>query len=67
MVVKFYHFAPSPPCRAVYMTLKALQVEHEIHETSTFKLDHKTAEYLQINPRGKIPAITDGDLTMAER
>ena len=67
MVVKFYHFEPSPPCRAVYMTLKALQIEHEVIKIDTWKSENETPEYRQINPRGKVPAIIDGELHMGER
>ena len=67
MVVKLYHFSPSPPGRAVHMTLKALGIEHEIHTISTFKGENKTDSFLKINPRGKIPAIEDGDLCLGER
>lgn len=66
MVLQFYHYPPSPPSRAVYMTIKALGVEHELHITNLFKQEHKTPEYAKINPRQKVPAIVDGDLHMGE-
>jgi glutathione S-transferase len=34
--------------------------------TDLSKGEHKSAEYLAINPMGKVPALTDGEATLAE-
>jgi len=66
MVVQFYHAPPSPPSRAVYMTIRALGIEHDVHPINLFAGEQKNPEFLKVNPRGKVPAITDGDLCVAE-
>ena len=67
MVVQFYHAHPSPPSRAVYMTIRALGIEHDLHIINLFGGETKTPEYLQVNSRGKVPAIIDGGFKLGER
>merc|ERR1739838_1262583 len=55
--VEFYWDPVSPPSRCVHMTLKALGEKLVAKHLDLFKGEHKTEEYLKINPAGKVPAI----------
>ena len=35
-------------------------------ETRISKMEHKSEEYLKINPSGQVPAIKDGDFCLSE-
>jgi len=48
------------------MTIRALGIEHELHVVDLLQGEHKKPDYLKINPRGKVPAIVDGDLSLGE-
>jgi len=67
MTIEFYYMAPSPPSRMVWMILKALNLEFVPKIIQLTKREQKQPEYLAINPRGKIPALKDGDYVIAER
>jgi len=67
MGITIYYLDMSFPCRSVAMTLKALKLDYEIEVIDLFKGEQKSPEFLAINPRGKIPALKDGDFTIYER
>ena len=67
MAIEFYYMAPSPPCRAVWMILKVLNLEFVSNIIDLVKGDQKKTEFMAINPRGKIPALKDGEYCIAER
>ena len=43
------------------ITLEELGVPYTLHALSLSKGDQKTADFLKINPNGRIPAIVDRD------
>lgn len=63
----FYSLELSPPCRNVIMVLKALGLKYELVTVDITKGEQKTEEYIAINPRGKVPALKDGDFVVYER
>lgn len=65
-MMEFYYHDISPPSQAVWMTLNMLGVNYEAKEVGLLKGEHKSAGYLKINPMGKVPAIRDGEFTLAE-
>lgn len=46
--------------------LEELGVDWQYHLVDLQQGQHKTAEYLSLNPAGKVPALTDGELTLIE-
>lgn len=46
--------------------LAELGLPHRVVDVDIGKLRHKAADYLRINPMGKVPAITDGGVTVTE-
>jgi len=67
MTIKFYYLGPSPPCRVVLMVFKALKLDFEPNFVNILEGEQYKPEYLAINPRGKIPAIKDGEYVLVER
>lgn len=49
MTLKFYFAKVSPSVRAVHITLKVLNVSHEIVNIDLAKKEHKSEEYLKVN------------------
>nr|XP_002121877.1 glutathione S-transferase 1 [Ciona intestinalis] len=66
MVITLYHAKISPPSRGVLMTIRALGLNCEIKEISLFTGEQYGDEYKKINPRSKVPALVDGDITVCE-
>jgi len=62
----YYGFAMSQPCRSVYALLKIANISYTHHEISMMKGEHKSEDFLKINPKGQLPAIKDGDFALAE-
>lgn len=57
-----------PKTRATRITwlLEELGLDYEFHLIDFNKGQHRSPEYLSINPGGKVPAIRDGDFVMTE-
>ena len=51
--------APTPNGHKVSCTLEALELNYESHFIDLSKGEQRTADYLSINPNGRIPAIVD--------
>lgn len=64
-VVTFY-YNPMSRGRTVHWLLEELGCEYEIKNLDWAKADHKSPEYLKINPMGKIPAIIHRNTVVTE-
>jgi glutathione S-transferase len=66
MAIELYWGSGSPFAWRVMLTLevKGLQYKSKLLEFS--KGEHKTPAYLRLNPRGKVPALKDGDFVLFE-
>jgi len=63
--VKFY-YNPMSRGRIVHWMLEETGAEYEIQKMEWKTADHKSPEYLKINPMGKIPAITHRGVAITE-
>src|ERR1043166_6066543 len=63
--MKLYHF-PSPNPQKVHFGLLELGLECEIVPIDLAKGEHRKPEFLALNPYGRVPVLTDGDLTLSE-
>lgn len=54
--------APSPWRVALGMAFKGL--DYDVHMLSAAEKEHKSDAYLALNPRGTVPTVTHGDLTL---
>ncbi len=51
--VQLYLFAPSPPCRSVYMTAKALDVPLDLKYLEYYKKEHLDEKFLKVGVWGR--------------
>jgi glutathione S-transferase len=63
--ITLYHAAPSRSSVVLWM-LEELGEPYDIHLLSLNKGDTRTADYLEINPMGKVPAVKHGDTIITE-
>jgi glutathione S-transferase len=63
--MKLYEFGPTRSLRARW-TLQELGVDFEAVTINLMAGEHRTPEYLRINPAGKLPALVDGDMILTE-
>ena len=64
--MKLYAIVGSPNSRKVLSVVSHLGLDIEVEYLDLFQGQHKTPEYLAINPNGMVPALTDGDLKLWE-
>ena len=65
MAIKLYSWPSSSGTRIAW-ALEELGVPYEYVELDAKKLEHQAPQYLAINPHGKVPGLTDGELTFFE-
>lgn len=63
--MKLYEFAPTRSIR-VRWTLQEMDVPFEAVTVNLAANEHHSAEFLKINPAGKLPALVDGDFVLTE-
>jgi glutathione S-transferase len=63
--MKLYEFPPTRSIR-VRWTLQELGVPFQPITVNMIAGEHKSPEFLKINPAGKLPVLVDGDLTLTE-
>ena len=63
--MKLYYF-PSPNPQKVRFALLELGLACEIVPINLTTGEHRTPEFLALNPNGRVPVLTDGDLTLWE-
>ena len=63
--MKLYEFAPTRSIRARW-TLQELGVDFEAVTVNLMAGEHRTPEFLAINPAGKLPVLVDDDLVLTE-
>ena len=66
MPLTFYDLPMSQPARAVLALLTLTKIPHEKVQVKLNKQEHKTGEFLKINPIGTIPAIDDDGFHLGE-
>lgn len=63
--MKLYEFGPTRSLRARW-TLQELGVPFETATVNLIKGEHRTPEFLKLNPAGKLPVLEDGELVLTE-
>lgn len=64
--MKLYLNKLSPNVRRVLLTAAAAGIELEEKTLDFTKGEHKSPEFLAINPNGAVPALVDGDFVLSE-
>lgn len=65
-MLKVYADPMTVNCRKVLAGLDLIAAPFELVQRSYVAGDHKTTEYLAINPNGALPAALDGDFALSE-
>jgi glutathione S-transferase len=58
--------SPKSSAGRCFWSLEEAGVPYTVKEIDMRNKEHKSAEFLKINPMGKVPALTDGDVTLFE-
>ncbi|MFA6984657.1 MAG: glutathione S-transferase family protein [Arenimonas sp.] len=66
MAMTFYYLSGSPFSWKVWLALERKQLAYDLRILSSDAGDLKTAEFVAINPRGKVPAIVDDGFVLYE-
>ncbi|WP_343582878.1 glutathione S-transferase [Herbaspirillum sp.] len=62
--IRLYGFPLSGHAHRVRLLLSMLELPHEVIDVDLPHGQHKQPEFLALNPRGQIPVIVDGDVTL---
>lgn len=66
MSIELYWGSGSPFAWRVLLTLEAKKLSYESKLLEFSKGEHKSPEFLKLNPRGKVPCLKDGDFVLYE-
>lgn len=66
MSLSFYALSGSPFAWRVWLALEHKRIPYELHMLSTDAGDLRKAEFLALNPRGKVPVIVDDGFVLYE-
>src|SRR6266511_3681955 len=66
MAIKLYWGSGSPFAWRVMLTLEVKGLAYESKLLEFSKGEHKAADYLRLNPRGKVPTLQDDDFVLYE-
>lgn len=64
--IRLYRSALSGHCHRVELLLSLLGLPHELIDVNLAAREHKSPEFLAMNPFGQIPVLQDGALTLAD-
>jgi glutathione S-transferase len=66
MTIDLYLMRLSPPCRAVQMVAKQLNIDLNLKQLNLRNGEHLTPEFLKINPAHTVPTIVDDGFALWE-
>ena len=66
MALEVHWASGSPFSWRVLLTLEVKQLPYQSRLLTFSKREHKSPEYLALNPRGKVPTLKDGDFILHE-
>lgn len=64
--MKLYYFPLSGHSHRARLLLSLLGIEHELIQVDLPGAEHKSPEFLKLNPFGQVPVLVDGDLAIAD-
>src|SRR5229473_4358541 len=66
MALEVYWGSGSPFAWRVLLTLEVKKLAYDSKLIEFSKAEHKSPEYLRMNPRGRVPTLKDGDFVLYE-
>ncbi len=66
MPITFFYGSGSPPAWRVWLALEYKGLAYDLRVLSFDAGDNRQAHFLKVNPRGRVPAIVDGDFALYE-
>jgi glutathione S-transferase len=66
MTVTLYYGSGSPYAWRVWLALEHKQIPYDFKLLSFDAGDTRSPDFLKLNPRGKVPVLTDGDMVVTE-
>ena len=64
-MITLFH-SPLTRSHLIRFALEELELPHELRLVDVARGNHKSPEYLEVNPLGQLPALRDGELTLTE-
>lgn len=65
-MIQLYDFVLSGNCHKVRLLLSMLKVDYESLPVNLAAGEHKTNQFLQLNPCGQVPVLIDGNVTIRD-
>lgn len=65
-MIQLYDFVLSGNCHKIRLLLSMLKLDYESIPVNLADGEHKTAQFLQLNPCGHVPVLLDGDVTIRD-
>ncbi|MBM5571136.1 MULTISPECIES: glutathione S-transferase family protein [Deefgea] len=65
-MIQLYEFAASGNCHKVRMMLSLLDIPYQSIMVNGATREHKSADYLAMNPLGQVPVLVDGDVVLRD-
>ncbi|WP_028451672.1 glutathione S-transferase family protein [Chitinilyticum aquatile] len=65
-MIKLYEFALSGNCHKVRLLLSLLGLSYDSIAVNGAAKEHKSAEFLALNPLGQVPVLVDGDVVIRD-
>jgi len=66
MSLTLFYEPYSQPSRAILTFIRLSCIPHQVKVVNLLKFEHKSPEFIKINPLGQVPAISDGDFFLNE-
>jgi len=64
--IEIYWISGSPPSWRVLLALKYKGIKYNSNLLNASQHEHKSADFLKLNPRGRVPVIKHGDFVLRE-
>ena len=65
-MLHFFHHPQSPYSQKVFFLLEEAGKPYDLRTVALERRENRGPAYLEVNPSGRVPAIKDGDFTLAE-
>jgi glutathione S-transferase len=65
-MITLYEFALSGNCHKVRLLLSLLDISYQSIAVNGSEQQHKTDDFLKMNPFGQVPVLTDGDIVIRD-